>query len=142
METVLYDPDMVFEMDIECDIPPLVDPPMCDCWISEENIKKLDQTVTWLKPEFWAPNLFAALQDEERVNACARVCEKSGRWLHLIVNSGLKIDLPIVSDDPRNPLSTPLYMQHGFCLRHKRFEWIKYCKSRPYAPVIWMKCQK
>ena len=135
-----------FREKIPCNKPARVDEPDCDCW-STMGVKNRDSKVCdpWLKPDAWAPAIFAGAPKSWKSGASMRICGKNTRVGHIsLANGAFGIDVPMLSDDPNGKLSktqtNAVFIQHGYCCGCDRFEWVLYSNERPDSPIVWFSC--
>lgn len=117
----------------------IIDPPKCSCW--EEFVSTMDSehALTWLRPAHWAPGLFAGAPECDQNRA--RVCSNTGRIVHIFSGEHY-IDLVVLDEHPNSRRGMPLFVQHGYCFKCKRFEWFRYCSVQPDTPIIWFACSE
>jgi hypothetical protein len=107
----------------------------CDCWETREG------DTLWLGPEHFLPGMFAAMPDSLRPGTRMRICKKTGRLAHILMANGeVGIDVPLLTDDPTGG-PCAVFVQHGYCYRCDKYEWMRLSKYVPASPIFWMTCR-
>jgi len=129
------------------DLPALVDPPVCGCWLPEEATTTAIGP-TWSHPGTWSTEVFAGISKTAAING-AKACmcgmlqsdipEGEHRKMHISLNNGeIRIDLPLVESVPGMDL--PMYTQHVYCTKCRKFEKKYLLPQKPSTPIVWSCC--
>ncbi|MDR3541546.1 MAG: hypothetical protein P4L69_11380 [Desulfosporosinus sp.] len=117
--------------------PPLIKPAICNCWNGEG---------LWTGPEEWPVELFKGIEQTSAMDG-AKVCIcalqnpplQFHRMMHLFLKNGaLCIDVPLVEDVPGS--DTPVYVQHDYCTKCRKYEQKHLCPLKPISPIVWTRC--
>lgn len=127
---------------VTVDLPALVDPPVCQCW-SPTAVE-----AHWAPPASWSPAIFAAISGKAVINgakACMCCLPQSDipkgqhRKMHISLNNGeIRIDVPILETVADS--DTPMYTQHVYCTKCRKFEQKHLTPNQPNSPIVWSCC--
>lgn len=121
----------------------LTEAPQCDCWQSPTAGAEGS-------PSSWCGELFEGIAGSAAyVGARAFMCRRKDlpdgayRGMHISLADGkVRIDIPLLADDPETLKKTPLYVQSIYCPKHRRVERELLYDQKPTTPIRWEACNK